>query len=74
MFKTNAGQVVIRLTPDQWHEVGSMLQEIVDATAKTHPDAAGWAEAVRDILYRESESPAQQAAERAEALGDETDF
>ena len=66
--------VVIRLSQSQWDDIGSMLQEIVDATAKTHPDAAGWAEAVRDILFQEHESPARQAAERAEALGDETDF
>ena len=64
---------VIRLTEGQWDNLLSVLHEIRDA-APRNSDIGAWAEGLADMLNQEVELPAQQAAERAEALGDETDF
>ena len=72
MFKTNAGQVVIRLTPDQWEEVAHRLDEITsELTRPAVRHLAGSADEVWELLRKNAELPAQLASERAETMGDD---
>lgn len=47
----------LALTYDQWTEILSNLDGIVDATARKDPDAAQWAREIRNLLYREVKTP-----------------
>lgn len=72
MFKTNAGQVVIRLTPDTWDVIAHNLDEITSELSRPAVrHLAGLADEVWELLRHNAELPAQLASERAEALGDE---
>ena len=71
------GMFVIRLTPDQFERITHDLDLIANAGSFKHPsgitlgEASGLAEEIIQTLEQECEHPAQQQAERAEAMGDE---
>ena len=71
---------VIRLTPDQYERITHDLDLIANAGSFKHPcgitlgEASTLAAEVLERLQQEVETPAQQAAERSEAMAEDDEI
>ena len=63
---------IIRLTEDQFAQIIGDL-EVIEADTLTAGPVRDRARSIRETLWSETEHPAQQFAERSEAMGDDYD-